>query len=282
MVLLLAALRSFAQDPVPTQNPLDQAKPAGPPTVVLPAGTRIPLALQRAISTKTSKPGDMAYLLTTAPVIVGDRAVIPPDTFVQGQIAQITVPGIDRDCVLQIHSAHLVFSNGYTVGVPYDIVVRLDRQWIYAEPPGPGRALGLTAALSAPVAGALIGGLTSMHSPPPLTPPVPGQPLAAPNLGNPVKGAAIGGAIGLAVTIPVTVALLRHQRDFVVERGAPSEMILESPLVLEQDRIAAAPNLSPVSPSLALGRCDATDLPYMADTVVQPRAPRFCVTYPCP
>ena len=103
MVLLLAALRSFAQDPVPTQNPLDQAKPAGPPTVVLPAGTRIPLALQRAISTKTSKPGDMAYLLTTAPVIVGDSAVIPPDTFVQGQIARITVPGIDRDGVLQIH-----------------------------------------------------------------------------------------------------------------------------------------------------------------------------------
>jgi hypothetical protein len=140
----------------------------------------------------------------------------------------------------------LTFANGYTVGVPYEIVLRLDRQWIYPEPPSSGKRAALIAALAAPTAGALIGGLSSMHSPPPLTPPVPGQPLTAPNLGNPVKGAAIGFAAGLAVTIPVTVSILRHHKDFFIDGGVPTEMILEAPLALEADQIAGLPANDPV------------------------------------
>lgn len=242
--LLFAALRGVGQEtppapePVP-QNQPQQAAPLGKPMVVLPAGTRIPLALQRAISTRTSKPGDMAYLLTTAPVTAGDMMVIPPDTFVQGQIARITIQGVDRDGELRIRSAHMVFANGYTVGIPYDIVVPLSRQWIFPEAPTSGKALGLTAAFAAPMAGALIGGLASRHNPPPLTPPVPGQPLTLPNIGNPAKGAAIGAAVGFGITISVMAALLRHHRDFFVEGGLPSEMILNEPLTLEEERIAA-------------------------------------------
>lgn len=253
---LLAVSPGFAQDAQPQQantalvgdpgqvtaSAQNQPQPPQPgPTLVLPAGIRIPLALQRGISTRTTRPGDMAYLLTTAPVIAGDRAVIPPDTFVQGTIAELSVPGIERDGLLRIHSVHLVFANGYTVGLPYDVVLRLDRRWIYPEPPSAGRRAGLTAALAAPAVGALIGGLASMHSPPPLTPPVPGQPLTAPNLGNPVKGAAIGFGAGLAVTIPVTVSILRHHKDFFIDDGVPSEMILEAPLALEADQIAGLP-----------------------------------------
>jgi hypothetical protein len=240
----LAVSPGFAQDAASAKN---QPQPSQPePTLVLPAGTRIPLALQRGMSTRTSRPGDMTYFLTTAPVIVGDRAVIPPNTFVQGTIAEISVPGIERDGLLRIHSVHLTFANGYTVGVPYEVVLRLDRQWIYPEPPSAGKRAALIAALAAPTAGALIGGLSSMHSPPPLTPPVPGQPLTAPNLGNPVKGAAIGFAAGLAVTIPVTVSILRHHKDFFIDGGVPSEMILEAPLALEADQIAGLPASDPV------------------------------------
>lgn len=244
---LLAVLPGLAQDAAPAPN---QPQPSQPqPTLVLPAGTRIPLALQRGMSTRTSRPGDIAYLLTTAPVIVGDRAVIPPDTFVQGTIAELSVPGIERDGMLRIHSVHLVFANGYTVGVPYDVALRLDRQWIYPEPPSAGTRAGLIAAFAAPAAGALIGGLASMHSPPPLTLPAPGQPLTTPNLGNPVKGAAIGFAAGLAVTIPVTVSILRHHKDFFIDGGVPSEMILEAPLSLEADQIAGLPASVPRGPA---------------------------------
>lgn len=254
---LLAISPGFAQDAASAQN---QPQPSQPgPTLVLPAGTRIPLALQQGISTRTSRPGDMAYLLTTAPVIAGDRAVIPPDTFVQGTIAELSVPGIERDGMLRIHSVHLVFANGYTASVPYDVVLRLDRRWIYPEPPSAGRRAGLTAAFAAPAAGALIGGLASMHSPPPLTLPAPGQPLTAPNLGNPVKGAAIGFAAGLAVTIPVTVSILRHHKDFFIADGVPAEMILEAPLALDADQIAGRPSHKPLSknqivPALALSQ----------------------------
>ncbi|HEY6307049.1 MAG TPA: hypothetical protein VI488_11405 [Candidatus Angelobacter sp.] len=241
--LLFAALSGVAQEtttaqPQATQDQPQQTAPA--PMIVLPAGTSIPLVLQRGVSTKNSRPGDMVYLLTTAPVISGDIVAIPPNTFVQGQIARITIRGVDRHGELQIHSANIVFPNGYTVRIPYDFVVPLDRAWIFPEAPGSGKALGLAAALAAPVAGALIGGLTSMHKPPPLVPPVPGQPLTLPNLGNPVKGAAIGAAVGFGVTIPVVAVLLRHHRDFYVDGGLPAEMILERPLALEEDRIATA------------------------------------------
>ncbi len=275
--VLFVALAGFAQETTPAEPPAMQNQPQQPaPTamIVLPAGTQIPLALQRAISTKTSRPGDMVYLLTTAPVVLGDRVVIPPDTFVQGQIAKITIEGVNRDGELRIRSPRIVFASGYAVAIPYDLVVPLDRQWIYPEAPGAGKALGLTAAFAAPVAGALIGGLASQHNPPPLTPPVIGQPLTVPNLGNPVKGAAIGAAAGFAVAIPVAIALLRHHHDFFVEGGVPSEMILEEPLVLEEDRIAAGVfprgSLAATLParSLAPKTCYTPDTPATAATVV--------------
>lgn len=243
LACLLVVLPGFAQDAAPAQNQTQPSQPA--PTLVLPAGTRIPLALEHGMSTRTSRPGDMAYLLTTAPVLAGDRAVIPPGTFVQGTIAEVSVPGFESDGVLRIHSVHLVFANGYTVGVSHDVVLRLDRRWIYPEPPSAGKRAGLIAAFAAPGAGALIGGLASMHSPPPLTLPAPGQPLTAPNLGNPVKGAAIGFAAGLGVTIPVTVGILRHHKDFFIDDGARSQMILAAPLALEADQIARAPSDAP-------------------------------------
>jgi hypothetical protein len=188
----------------------------------------------------------MAYLITTAPVTSGDIVLIPPDTFVQGEISRITISGVGSDGQLQLRSPMIVFANGYTVSIPYSLVVPLSRQWIYPEAPSSGRALGWTAVLAAPTVGALIGGLTSFHGPgplPQLTLPAPGQPLPPlpqPHLGNPVKGAAIGAGIGFAVAIPVGIALLRHHHDFYVDGGAPSDMILERPLDFEADRISAA------------------------------------------
>jgi hypothetical protein len=219
----------------------------------------------------------MAYLLTTAPVTAGNKMVIPPGTFVQGPIVRITIPGVDRDGELVIHFATMVFPSGYTASMPYDFAVPLNRRWIYPEAPSSGRAAGLAAALAAPVAGAMLGGFTSMHSPPPLTLPVPGQPLTPPNLGNPVKGAAIGAAIGFGVTIPVTVALLRHHHDFFVEEGVPAEMILARPLELEEDRIADS-----VLQNNGLGAALSEPRPavrtwYTPGTPATPESP-----YPCP
>jgi hypothetical protein len=284
IALLLAALGCVAQEstapassPQPAaQDRPQQTAPRANPTVVVPEGSRIPLVLQRSISTKTTRTGDMAYLLTTAPVTVGDRMVIPPGTFVQGPIASIVIPGIDRDGELEIHFARMVFPNGYTVSMPYDLVVPLDRRWIYPEAPSGGKAAAFAAAFAAPVVGALIGGLASRHSPPPLTLPVPGQPLTLPNLGNPVKGAAIGAAIGMGVTIPVTVALLRHHHDFFVEEGVPAELILPGPLELAEDRIAddatrpsgqvLAAELPQTPP--ARRTCYTPDTPGTPDTVI--------------
>ena len=43
----------------------------------IPAGTRVPLALKQAISTKNAREGDAVYAVTTFPVVINERMVIP-------------------------------------------------------------------------------------------------------------------------------------------------------------------------------------------------------------
>ena len=52
-------------------------------TMVIPAGTKVPLALKQAISTKSAKEGDPVYAETTFPFVVDNRIIIPAGTYVQ-------------------------------------------------------------------------------------------------------------------------------------------------------------------------------------------------------
>ena len=89
IVLLSAAVIASAQQPEGPQDlriretPQLEATPkvaAG--MVTLPAGTKIPLVLKQAISTKYARVGDPVYAQTNFPVVQNDRMVIPPGTFV--------------------------------------------------------------------------------------------------------------------------------------------------------------------------------------------------------
>ncbi len=61
--------------------------------VTIPAGTRIPVAIKNAVSTKSSHEGDPIYAQSTFPVVVNDRIVVPAGTYVQGKISQIKPAG---------------------------------------------------------------------------------------------------------------------------------------------------------------------------------------------
>src|ERR1022692_4434170 len=80
---LLLAMVAAAQTAMPAATtPADESKPA----LTIPAGTRIPLSLKQAISTKTAREGDPVYAETSFPFVVNDHVVVPAGTYIQGKI----------------------------------------------------------------------------------------------------------------------------------------------------------------------------------------------------
>jgi type IV secretion system protein VirB10 len=87
--------------------------------VEIPAGTKVPLRLKQAISTKTAKEGDAVYAETAFPVAIDDRILIPVGTYVQGKISHIQRGGhIKGRAELLIHFTSLIYPSGYTVMLP--------------------------------------------------------------------------------------------------------------------------------------------------------------------
>jgi len=70
-------------------GPDTAASPSKSAGVEIPAGTKVPLRLKQAISTKTAKEGDAVYAETAFPVAIDDRILIPVGTYVQGKISHI-------------------------------------------------------------------------------------------------------------------------------------------------------------------------------------------------
>ncbi len=222
LVFLLGSAMAGAQQSnqtsaPPAPEPRDPSKAA---TVVLPAGTHVPLRLTQAISTKTARTGDGVYAETTFPVTVENKMVIPPGTYVQGRITSVKKAGrVKGVAELQIHFTSLIYPSGYTVMLPgalesapgVENAQRTDEEGkIKGEGKG-GKVAGDAATYGA--TGAVIGGLGA-HS---------------------VKGAAIGGGLGAAAGL--AVATLTRNTDVRMEPGTTLEMILQRPLELNEGKL---------------------------------------------
>lgn len=99
------------------QSPQEQPSPA--PAVVLPAGTKILLALKNAVHIRSARVGDAVYLQSSFPVVVGDRVALPAGTYVQGQIDAVKPAG-DRAhrTEVRIHFTTMILQNGRVVPIP--------------------------------------------------------------------------------------------------------------------------------------------------------------------
>ncbi len=199
------------KEPVPVTN--------APGSVTLPAGTKVPLALKQAISTKNARPGDPVYAETTFPVTQEDRMVIPAGTYVQGVISSIKRPGrVKGRAELLFHFTTLIFPNGYTIALPgsVDSLPGADKADVKDEE-GTIKQQGEKGKDAATVAstaatGAAIGAMA-------------GQSAKGAGM-----GAGMGGAAGLAI------ALLTRGSDVRLESGTGVEMVLQRPLTVNQSR----------------------------------------------
>ncbi len=189
-----------------------------PPPLVVPAGTKIPLALKQGISTHSARVGDPVYAQTTFPISQNNTIVIPVGTFVQGTIRSIVRPGkVKGRAELQMNFTSMIFPSGYTVvlpgaveGVPgsNDSAIR-DPEGTIQQSGSKGKdaqTIGTTAA-----GGALIGALADSGK---------GAGI----------GAGAGGVVGLATV------LLTRGPDVQLGSGSAVEMVLERSIEVDKSQ----------------------------------------------
>ena len=125
IVPLAFALTVGAQQPPAPTEPQAPSKPAEvtepaakprPANIVIPAGTKLPLVLHNAITTRNAHPGDAIYLETLFPITRENRIAIPAGSYVQGEILEAKRPGrVKGRGEVRIRLNTLILPNGYTV-----------------------------------------------------------------------------------------------------------------------------------------------------------------------
>ena len=123
IVLLLSALvlaqASPADRPASASSPSPAVTFVGTNELIIPAGTKVPLALKHAVSTKSAREGDAVYAETTFPVVQENRVLIPAGTYVQGRITHVQRAGrIKGRAEVLMHFTTLIYPSGYTVLLP--------------------------------------------------------------------------------------------------------------------------------------------------------------------
>ena len=231
LAISLAAAQEEANPAPKEQSPSKDAAPvksvtapdaeeAAPATIVIPAGTKVPLVLKHSVSTKNAQVGDNLYLESTFPVVQNNRMVIPPGTYVQGVVAAVKRPGrIKGRAELLVHFTTMIFPNGYTVSFPgaldnvpgSDSQKVKDKEGTIQADSQKGKDIATVASTTA--TGTLVGGLRGGG-----------------------KGAGIGAGVGGATGL--IIAMLSRGNEVRLESGTGMEMVLERPLTLEEVQLS--------------------------------------------
>jgi type IV secretion system protein VirB10 len=191
------------------------------PTLTIPTGTRIPLSLKQAISTKTAKDGDPVYAETAFPYVVNDRVVIPAGTYIQGRIERAQRGGhVKGRAEVLIHFTSMIYPNGYTVMLGGSVentpgaekTSMKDSEGTIRQDSDAGRKA--KEAAGGATTGAVIGAVTAGG-----------------------KGAGIGaGAGGVA---GLAVGMLSRGADIRLEPGASIEMEIQREVTVDASRVSA-------------------------------------------
>jgi hypothetical protein len=220
-----AAQTPAATSPV-TANPAPGAV-VDPNVVTIPAGTKIPLALKQAISTKNAREGDSVYAETAFPFVVDNRVIVPAGSFIQGKIAHVERAGHGHGrAEILMHFTSMIYPSGYTVMLPGSVENTpgadnksvKDSEGTIQQDKDTGKKV--EDAAKGGVYGTL-GGATAGS-------------LATGSLNGARVGAGAGAAAGIAW------ALLKRGNDVKLDVGTSIEMEIQRPVVVDATRIAVA------------------------------------------
>jgi type IV secretion system protein VirB10 len=228
---VVQAAKADAQPAVAPSVSTDAAVAAAPArkTFEVPAGTKVLLQLRSSVNTKSAKAGDGVYLASTFPVVVGNHVLIPAGVYVQGVVDRVERAGhVKGHAQLDMHFTSMIFPNGTVVDIPGMVnsvpgakkqTVKGDGEGTIEQDSDKARNMGKVAAIAIPAgtAGGAIGGAESDHA-------------AAGALGGMAGGLAAAGI----------VALFTRGADVDMEAGSQVEMVLQRPLLLEEENLATA------------------------------------------
>jgi type IV secretion system protein VirB10 len=221
-MIMLASLTWAQQNAAGPSPALAQGAHANGDQLTIPAGTKIPIELRNTISTKANHEGDPIYAQTTFPVVMNDRIIIPPGTYVQGKISAIKPAGhIKGRAEVLIHFTTLIYPSGYTVMLPGSIenapavnkAKVKDKEGTIQGDSNKGKTAETIggAAAEGTLTGAVIRG---------------GE--------GALIGAGVGGAIGTAI------AALSHGNEVKMGPGTTLEVVLQRDVAVDGDRIGGA------------------------------------------
>jgi hypothetical protein len=230
-------------------------------TYTVPAGTKVLLQLRSAVNTKSAQAGDGVYLASTFPVVVGSHVMIPAGVYVQGVVDRVVRAGhVKGRAQLDMHFTSMIFPNGTVVEIPGMVdslpgakkqSVKKDGEGTIEQEGDKGRNAGKVAEIAIPTGGTVgsIGGLDS---------------------GHPIAGGVAGIAAGLA-TVGI-VSLFTRGADVDIPNGSQVEMVLQRPLLLEEENFAAASGGFGAGTALV----PSADQPRPLGKPVAPRAKVIC------
>lgn len=213
------------QPAIANQAPVtEQADPARDPhATVIPAGSKIPLTLAQAISTKNAREGDPVYAQTVFPFVLNERVLIPAGTYVQGKITHTEHAGRSKKrAEILIHFTTLVYPSGYTIMLPgsvqntpgADNKTVKDSEGTIQQDKDTGKRIE-DAAKGAAVGGTVgtIGGVAA----------------------GGLNGARYGGLAGIAGG--VAWALLKHGPELKLDVGTSIEMEIQRDISVDASRV---------------------------------------------
>ena len=228
-ILVVAAVAvSFAQvAPVKPEEPapaLKSRESVDSSEVIVPRGTRVPLALINSVSTKHAAPGDRIYLESVYPVAIEGRILIPTGTYISGSVTRAKRPGrVKGKGELFLRFEQMILPNG-TMRDFTGRVGQLDGR----SPEGFEREEGkiksegnkgedATTVAQTTAAGASIGVIAG----------------AAAN--NPGAGLGLGAAVGAAAGL--AGVFLTRGPDATLERGTLLDMVLDRDLYFTEAEV---------------------------------------------
>lgn len=239
---LLLACAAVAQQPTEPANDIPQLKtrtelPANAPKasdeelapapekrlLIVPSGTKIPVALRQPVSTKNAQPGDPIYGQTTFPVFVEDQIMIPGGTYVQGVVDYVKRAGrIKGTAELRFHLTKLIYPNGYVLDMAAAIEQVPGSDSALMKEPGTvkhdsEKGKDLEKIGRGATQGAVIGGVAGIAASP--TP----------------RGYGVGGLAGIAAGS--MIGLLARGSDVRFENGTVVDVVLNHAIALDQRKL---------------------------------------------
>jgi len=205
-----------AQPAAPSSNPAPKPTPE---RYVVPSGTRLPLILHNAVTTRNAKPGDPVYLETLFPIVIDSRVLIPAGTYVQGEIQEARRPGkVKGTGEIRLRLNSMILPNGYAVdfnAVPTNAGTggneATDKEGnIHGDT---DKAGDVGTVLKTTGIGAGVGGLATQSA----------------------KGAGIGAGAGAAVGL--AAVLLTRGPELELPRGTTVDVILDRSVYLDASRV---------------------------------------------